>query len=49
MYCITNLSAGRLICEALLSSDKLSHQNSELWCLTLKLVRRIVGGVDYKV
>jgi len=39
----------RLICEALLSSDKLSYQNSESWCMTLKLVRRIIGGVDYKV
>jgi len=33
----------------LLSSDKLSYQNSESWCMTLKLVRRIIGGVDYKV
>jgi len=33
----------------LLSSDKLSYQNSELWSLTLKLIRRIIGGVDYKV
>jgi len=39
----------RLICDALLSSDKLSYQNSESWSLTLKLVRRIIGGVDYKV
>jgi len=42
-------SVYRLICEVLLSSDKLSYQNSELWCMTLTLVRRIIGGVDYKV
>jgi len=47
-YCV-NQRVCRLICEALLSSDKLSYQNTELWCMTLALVRRIIGGVDYKV
>ena len=39
----------RLVCEALLVNEKLTPQNSDQWCQTLKLIRRIIGGVDYKV
>ncbi len=38
-----------MICEALLLSDKLTWKSSDLWCQTFALIRRIIGGVDYKV
>ena len=38
----------RLVCESLLNCDKLSYNNSQHWIQSFKLVRRIVGGVDYK-
>ena len=38
-----------MICEALLLSDKLTWKLSEFWCQTFALIRRIIGGVDYKV
>ncbi|KAK2153020.1 hypothetical protein LSH36_310g00055 [Paralvinella palmiformis] len=44
----SSLSA-RAVCDALLNCDQLTYENSEKWCQTFKLVRRIIGGVDYKV
>ena len=51
MFCmnILRLVSFRMICEALLLSDKLTWKLSEFWCQTFALIRRIIGGVDYKV
>ena len=39
----------RMICEILMNCDKLTHHNPEKWCQTFQLIRKIIGGVDYKV
>ena len=39
----------RPVCEALLSSSYLVYNNRDIWCSVFSLVRRIIGGVDYKV
>ena len=36
------------MCESLLNCEKLSHRNLTHWVQTFRLVRRVVGGVDYK-
>lgn len=38
-----------MVCGALISSDSLEWERTQLWALTFKLVRKIIGGVDYKV
>ena len=43
-----HLLPARLVCESLLNCDKLSHDNLTHWVASFSLVRRIVGGVDYK-
>ena len=40
--------AARLVCETILSCDKLAHTSPEHWVHSFTLVRKIVGGVDYK-
>lgn len=44
-----NLSVSRMVCVALMSSDNLEWERTQLWALTFKLIRKIIGGVDYKV
>ncbi|KAK0134208.1 Mediator of RNA polymerase II transcription subunit 23 [Merluccius polli] len=44
----TSLLPPRMVCEALISSDSLEWERSQLWALTFKLIRKIIGGVDYK-
>ena len=39
----------RPICEVLLKQEKLTYKSPHIWNGTFKLIRRIVGGVDYKV
>lgn len=39
----------RMVCAALISSDSLEWERAQLWALTFKLIRKIIGGVDYKV
>lgn len=39
----------RMVCVALISSDSLEWERTQLWALTFKLIRKIIGGVDYKV
>lgn len=39
----------RMVCAALISSDSLEWERTQLWALTFKLIRKIIGGVDYKV
>ncbi|KAK2179642.1 hypothetical protein NP493_478g01045 [Ridgeia piscesae] len=43
-----NTIPARMICDALMTSEKLTYKVADKWCLTFKLVRRIIGGVDYK-
>ena len=38
----------RQVCDALLSSEHLKPERSDFWLATFKLVRLIIGGVDYK-
>ena len=38
----------RLVCESILNCDKLSYSNSTHWVKSFGLVRKVVGGVDYK-
>ncbi|XP_059897120.1 mediator of RNA polymerase II transcription subunit 23 isoform X2 [Gadus macrocephalus] len=44
----TSLLPPRMVCVALISSDSLEWERSQLWALTFKLIRKIIGGVDYK-
>ena len=37
-----------MVCDLVLSCDKLHHDNRHHWVASFNLVRRIVGGVDYK-
>lgn len=41
--------SARMVCESLINSDTLEWERTQLWALTFKLVRKIIGGVDYKV
>ncbi|XP_072689989.1 mediator of RNA polymerase II transcription subunit 23 isoform X7 [Canis lupus baileyi] len=44
----TGLLPPRMVCECLINSDTLEWERTQLWALTFKLVRKIIGGVDYK-
>ncbi|KAM9839929.1 mediator of RNA polymerase II transcription subunit 23 isoform 6-T6 [Aulostomus maculatus] len=44
----TSLLPPRMVCVALISSDNLEWERTLLWALTFKLIRKIIGGVDYK-
>ncbi|XP_070781386.1 mediator of RNA polymerase II transcription subunit 23 isoform X4 [Enoplosus armatus] len=44
----TSLLPPRMVCVALISSDSLEWERTQLWALTFKLIRKIIGGVDYK-
>ncbi|KAM5229167.1 mediator of RNA polymerase II transcription subunit 23 isoform 7-T7 [Ctenodactylus gundi] len=44
----TGLLPPRMVCESLINSDTLEWERTQLWSLTFKLVRKIIGGVDYK-
>lgn len=43
-----NIVSARPICEILLNQEKLTYKSPHIWNGTFKLIRRIVGGVDYK-
>ncbi|XP_036942158.1 mediator of RNA polymerase II transcription subunit 23 isoform X1 [Acanthopagrus latus] len=44
----TSLLTPRMVCVALISSDSLEWERTQLWALTFRLIRKIIGGVDYK-
>ncbi|XP_036269374.1 mediator of RNA polymerase II transcription subunit 23 isoform X7 [Pipistrellus kuhlii] len=44
----TGLLPPRMVCESLINTDTLEWERTQLWALTFKLVRKIIGGVDYK-
>ena len=49
LWCARRCACVRSICDALLRSEDLDHQLSDKWCQTFSMVRRVVGGIDYKV
>uniref|UniRef100_A0A4W6ERB3 Mediator of RNA polymerase II transcription subunit 23 n=2 Tax=Lates calcarifer TaxID=8187 RepID=A0A4W6ERB3_LATCA len=44
----TSLLPPRMVCVALISSESLEWERTQLWALTFRLIRKIIGGVDYK-
>ncbi|KAI5647050.1 mediator complex subunit 23 domain-containing protein [Phthorimaea operculella] len=44
----TNILQARMLCDCILSSEKLVYQNADYWIECFNLIRRIIGGVDYK-
>ncbi|KAJ8305857.1 hypothetical protein KUTeg_016402 [Tegillarca granosa] len=36
------------VCEALLNNDQIHYSKQHMWVTTFKLIRKIIGGVDYK-
>ena len=38
----------RQVCDALLNSEHLKPERGEFWIATFRLIRNIIGGVDYK-
>lgn len=49
LFILALSSSARMVCESLINSDTLEWERTQLWALTFKLVRKIIGGVDYKV
>ncbi|KAI1240951.1 hypothetical protein IHE44_0009403 [Lamprotornis superbus] len=45
---MNSVSSGLMVCESLINSDTLEWERTQLWALTFKLIRKIIGGVDYK-
>ncbi|CAI9727124.1 Hypothetical predicted protein [Octopus vulgaris] len=43
-----NVVPSRPICEALLTSENLHYKQKDQWIQTFALIRKIIGGVDYK-
>ncbi|OWR46814.1 mediator of RNA polymerase II transcription subunit 23 isoform X1 [Danaus plexippus] len=44
----TNILQARMLCDCILTSEKLVYKNSDYWIECFNLVRRVIGGVDYK-
>ncbi|KAG1666788.1 Mediator of RNA polymerase II transcription subunit 23 [Nymphon striatum] len=38
----------KLVCDAVLNCEKLTIGNQDFWCEGFHLIKRIIGGVDYK-
>lgn len=43
------LISSRLVCDGLLNCEKLDYHKVGQWQQTFQLIRKIIGGVDYKV
>lgn len=43
-----NVVPARLICEQILLCDKLNYSNKNFWIGCFHLIRKVIGGVDYK-
>lgn len=37
-----------MVCECLLCHEKLQYQEADFWVESFHLIRKIIGGVDYK-
>ncbi|XP_020291253.1 mediator of RNA polymerase II transcription subunit 23 [Pseudomyrmex gracilis] len=44
----SNVLSARLVCECILTCDKLQYQLKDFWVECFVLIRNIIGGVDYK-
>lgn len=40
--------SARLVCEAIMNSEKLVYKNEQFWVECFNLIYRIIGGVEYK-
>lgn len=38
----------RTVCECILCHEKLQYQEADFWVESFHLIRKIIGGVDYK-
>lgn len=43
-----NVVSARAVCEQLLSNEKLDYKNQLFFVESFKLIKRLIGGVDYK-
>lgn len=43
-----NIVQARLVCDSILVSEKLFYDHSDYWIECFNLMRKIIGGVDYK-
>ncbi|KAJ9591915.1 hypothetical protein L9F63_001517, partial [Diploptera punctata] len=44
----SNILPARMVCECILSCEKLHYQQEGFWVECFRLIRKIIGGVDYK-
>lgn len=44
----TNVLGARVVCEQVLSSEKLDFKNELFFVESFRLIKRLIGGVDYK-
>lgn len=42
------ISSFRLVCESILGCEKLVYELQDFWVECFGLIKRIIGGVDYK-
>lgn len=42
------LQQNRMVCEHILSCDRLTYQNKNFWIESFQLIRKVINGVDYK-
>lgn len=43
-----NILPARMVCECILACEKLVYKQGDFWIECFNLIRRIIGGVDYK-
>ncbi|KFB44984.1 AGAP006046-PA-like protein [Anopheles sinensis] len=43
-----NIIPAKLLCDQLMCSDKLTYKNPCFWIEAFQLIRKVIGGVDYK-
>lgn len=37
-----------MLCDCILTCERLTYQNAEFWVECFNLIRKVIGGVDYK-
>lgn len=40
--------SARIVCEAIMNSEKLTYKNEQFWVESFNLIYKIIGGVEYK-
>ncbi|XP_018325242.1 mediator of RNA polymerase II transcription subunit 23 [Agrilus planipennis] len=45
---LENILPARLVCEVLITNDKLTSQNRDFWIESFKVLRNVIDGVEYK-